>query len=89
MYGKVPQKETVYSSYVFGAVLSYIQAGQGAYTIEALAAACGLKPTHNFKRRVMQMVDRNIIMMSPAFGVNGRLIALFSLPEVIQEEMPF
>ena len=85
MYGKAPQKVTVYSEYVFSNVVSILGAGQGYYDIKALAAACGLKPTHNFKRRVMQLVDQGVIKARASLNANGGMIAFFSLPEVANQ----
>jgi len=86
MYGKAPAKVTIYSEYVFSNVVSILGSGGGDYDIKALAAACGLKPTHNFKRRVMQLVDQGVIKAHAARTANGGLIAVFSLPEVVSSE---
>lgn len=86
MYGKAPQRVTVYAEYVFSNIPTILGAGQGDYDMKGLAAACGLKATHNFKRRVMQLVDQGHIKMTPVFDANGGLTALFSLPEVDNQE---
>ena len=82
MYGKAPVKETIYSKFVFARVLNVLEQGRGVYDIKDLAFACGLKPTHNFSRRIMQLVDQHHIIMIATHNANGRLTAVFCLPEV-------
>jgi hypothetical protein len=90
MYGKVPRYDTVYFEYVKANVTSILGAGQGAYDMNELAAACGVKPTHNFKRRVMQMVELGIIKADVALTGRGSMKAVFMLPEVAKEsDYPF
>lgn len=90
MYGKVPHYDTVYFEFVKANVVSILGTGQGAYDMKELAAACGLKPTHNFKRRIMQLVELGIIKADVALTGRGSMKAVFTLPEVvIQQEFPF
>ena len=90
MFGKAPRKNTVYSEFVNANVPSMLGQGKGAYTIEELALALGLKPTHNFKRRVWDLAVRQVIAATPAFTENGRMITVYHLPEVVTEkEIPF
>jgi len=89
MYGKPAYKDTVYFEYVKANVLSILGTGKGAYDIKALAAACGLKPTHNFKRRVHQMIDLGLIVGVPALTANGGMYAVYMLPEVEPKDYPF
>lgn len=90
MYGKTPRYDTVYFEFVKANIPSILGTGQGVYDMQGLASACGLKATHNFKRRVMQLVELGIIRADVAFTENGGLKTVFSLPEVVtQEEYPF
>jgi hypothetical protein len=82
MYGKVPRYETVYFEFVKANVVSILGMGQGVYDMKELAAACGIKPTHNFKRRVMQLVELGIIKADVALTGRGSMKAVFMLPEV-------
>lgn len=85
MYGKTPRYDTVYFEFVKANVISILGAGQGYYDIKALAAACGLKPTHNFKRRIQQLVDLGLIVGIPAVSTRGGMYVLYTLPEVNSE----
>ena len=89
MNGIGGRRVTVYSSYVFSNVLSILGAGQGAYDINALAAACGLKPTHSFRSRVNDMVASGLIVAVPAYTEKGGMIAVYHLPVAETKEMPF
>lgn len=90
MYGKAPARQTVYSEFVSSRVKFLMGQGREMYDIKELAFACGLKPTHNFKRRIMQLVDQDIIRMTAAHTEKGRLTAVFHLPEVgFEEKLPF
>lgn len=88
MYGKAPTKTTMYSEFVKANVTTILGAGEGQYDIKALAAACGLKPTHNFKRRVLQLVDDGLVAIDLMRTEDGRYIAVYGRPEVDQE-LPF
>lgn len=85
MYGKAPSKETIYSLFVSSRVLVVLGEGRGVYDTKELAFACGLKPTHNFKRRIMQLVAQRLIRMTAAYTEKGRMTAVFTLPEVNPE----
>lgn len=81
---------TVYKEFVFSNVRSILGEQGGAYTINDLAVAVGLKPTNNFKRRVKQMVDEGLIHAYPAFSPRGGLMKIYtSLPEHETIEVPF
>jgi len=73
-----PRNNTVYSSFVFSNLPKLIGAGQGAYTINDLAAMVGLKPTKHFKRRVHQMVEQGLIVATPAFSPRGGLMLVYT-----------
>jgi len=89
MYGKTPRYDTVYFEFVKANVLSILGSGQGVYDMPALASACGLKPTHNFKRRIMQLVEIGLIRADVALTGKGSMKAVFMLPEVEKSEYPF
>jgi hypothetical protein len=86
MYGKTPYKDTVYFEYVKANVASMLGQGKVRYDLNQLAALIGLKPTHNFKRRVMQLVSLGVIAADVAYTENGSLKAVFKLPEVESKE---
>lgn len=69
---------TAYQEYVFSNVPQAARVGQGAYTYNELAEMVGLKPTHNFRRRVNELVKRNVLTLVPAFtprgGIENRFI---------------
>jgi hypothetical protein len=90
MYGKAPSKDTIYSEFVSARVRDVLGQGRGAYDIKELAFACGLKPTHNFKRRIMQLVAQHQVNMIATFTERGRITAVFCPPEVdCRGELPF
>lgn len=71
-------KETVYKEYVFSNVASIFSSGAGAYNYTELAAMVGLKPTHNFRKRVRQMVSEGLIASFAAFTPRGGIEARFT-----------
>lgn len=84
MNGIGQRRITVYSSYVFSNVMSILGTGQGAYDIKALAAACGLKPTHSFRSRLVDMVNSGLIVAIPAYTERGGMIAVYHLPVAVE-----
>jgi hypothetical protein len=88
MYGKTAYKDTVYFEYVKANVVSMLGQGKGAYDLKELAALIGLKPTHNFKRRLHQLVDLGVIAAEVAYTETGSMKAVFMLPEVVKEIQP-
>jgi len=89
MYGKTPYKDTVYFEYVKANIVSTLGQGKLIYDLKELAVLIGLKPTHNFKRRVMQLVELGVIVADVAYTEKGSLKAVFKLPEVEMTEIPF
>lgn len=73
-------RNSVYASYVFSNIVSSLSQGQGAYNVNDLAAAVGLKPTHNFRRRLKQMVEAGQLREELAFSPNNGTQAIYSLP---------
>lgn len=86
----LPRYTTAYAEYVFSNVLSILSDGAGAYDINTLAAKVGLKPTHNFKKRIRQMVAEGRLKSFAAFTPRGGLMLVYTLPEAPEVlEMPF
>lgn len=82
-------RTTAYGEYVFTNLASSVRSGAGLYNYDELAAMVGLKPTHNFRRRVRQMVAEGILQLVPAFTPRGGIEARFQTPTNEQKEMPF
>jgi len=82
MSSKLPSRDTVYAQFVYSNVLSTLAVGQGAYTVDELARMVGLKPTHNFRRRVKALVQSGQLKAEPVFSPSGGLMALYSLPVI-------
>lgn len=89
MYGKAAYKDTVYFQYVKANVVSMLGQGKAIYDLKELAAQIDLKPTHNFKRRIMQLVELGVIVADVAYTETGSLKAVFRLPEVKSGDIPF
>lgn len=70
---------TAYASYVFSNVLQFARVGQGMYSYDELARGVGLKPTHNFRRRINELVSDGSLVLCPAFtsrgGIENRFMA--------------
>jgi len=82
-------RDTVYKQYVFDRVGQVLQDTDRLYTYEDLASSAGLKPTHNFRKRVNQMVAEGLIKAHVVFSPRGGLKHMFSLPYDEQKESPF
>jgi len=86
----LPRNNTAYSEYVFSNVVSILGGGAGAYDIHALAEKVGLKPTHNFRKRIRQMVAEHRLAAFTAFTPRGGLMIVYTLPDItIPMELPF
>lgn len=72
-----PTRATAYQEYVFSNVASTVRAGQGIYNYSELAEMVGLKPTHNFRKRVKQMVAEGRLEAIAAFTPRGGIEARF------------
>lgn len=66
-----PSRQTAYAEYVFSNLPKAMRVGQGMYNYGELAEMVGLKPTQHFRRRVNELVKRNIINLVPAFTPRG------------------
>jgi len=82
-------KDTVYKQYVYERVGQVLSERWGAYDYIGLATLVGLKPTHNFRRRVREMVQAGLIKSVTAFTPRGGLTILFHHPTVEPTEIPF
>ena len=86
----IPRYNTAYAEYVFSNVVSILGGGAGAYDIHALADMVGLKPTHNFRKRIRQMVAEGRLMAHTAFTLRGGLMIVYTLPTTPElTEIPF
>jgi len=78
---------TPYAQYVFSNVLSFARVGQGMYSYDELASGVGLKPTHNFRRRVNEMVADGSLVLCPAFtprgGIENRFMIHITESEIV------
>lgn len=82
-------RDTVYKQYVFDRVGQALQQADGLYTYEDLAAMVGLKPTHNFRRRVREMVSEGRLKAHTVFSPRGGLKNMFSHPYNEPSEVAF
>lgn len=83
------KKNTVYKQYVFERVGQGLRAQGGAYTYDSLAEMVGLKPTHNFRQRVRDMVTEGILKAEAVFSPRGGLMNVFSIPTTEIKEDAF
>lgn len=77
---------TAYAQYVFTNVAKAARVGQGMYSYDELAEMVGLKPTHNFRRRIHEMVTDGILKLCPAFTPRGGIENRF-MYEITETEM--
>jgi len=89
MSSVVLARDTVYKQYVFERVGQAIQQTWKAYNYDELAVLVGLKPTHNFKRRVREMVQAGLLKSVTAFTPRGGLTILFHSMSIETTEIPF
>jgi len=82
-------KDTVYKQYVYERVGQVLSERWSAYDYNGLAELVGLKPTHNFRRRVREMAQAGLIKSVTAFTPRGGLTILFHAPTVEPSEIPF
>lgn len=82
-------KNTVYKQYVFDRVGQALNDHCAAYDMNSLASMVGLKPTHNFRKRVHEMVKEGLISATTVFSPRGGLMHVFFKPINETPEMPF
>lgn len=81
---------TAYAQYVFSNVKDNARLGQGMYSYDELAEMVGLKPTHNFRRRINEMVTDGILKLCPAFTPRGGIENRFMATTTVETtEIPF
>lgn len=81
---------TAYAQYVFTNVKEVARSGGGVYSYDELAALVGLKSTHNFRRRINEMVSDGTLVLLPAFTPRGGIENRFHCPTVNPiEVIPF
>jgi len=83
-------RTTAYATYVFSNLPPTVKSGGGLYNYEELAAMVGLKPTHNFRKRVKDLVAAGVLEFHAAFTPLGGIEARYSTVEVqAPKETPF
>jgi hypothetical protein len=82
-------KNTVYKQYVFDRVGQALRENVGLYNYESLARMVGLKPTHNFRRRVLEMVREGLIEVETVFSPRGGLMNMFTAKVHLEGDYPF
>ena len=81
---------TPYAQYVFSNIEEFARVGQGMYSYDELASAVGLKPTHNFRKRINEMVADGKLKLCPAFTPRGGIENRFMItPTTETTEIPF
>lgn len=90
MSTQTPARNTAYAEYVFANLPSIVRSGGGLYTYTDLASMVGLKPTHNFRKRVKQMVAVGLLFACAAFTPRGGIEARFTTSgEDCEKELTF
>ena len=83
-------RTTAYASYVFSNLPARVLEGQGLYNYQELAAMVGLKPTHNFRKRVRDLVAGGTLQAIAAFTPRGGIETRFqAVTETTVVEIPF
>jgi hypothetical protein len=82
-------RDTVYKQYVRDRVGQGLKDNPQLYNYDDLAEMVGLKPTHNFKRRIREMVSEGLLKAHVVFSRRGGLTHMFSTPNYEQTELPF
>lgn len=84
-----PKRETAYALYVNSNLPFRMAEGQGLYNYKELAELVGLKPTHNFRRRVHHLASTGIINIEAVFTPRGGIENRFSTTKERLQEIPF
>jgi len=83
-------RQTAYKEFVFSAIPHAVRDGAGLYNYQELAGLVGLKPTHNFRKRVRQLVAEGRLELIATFTPRGGIEARFKqAAEPLQMEFPF
>jgi len=71
-------RNTAYAEYVFTNLTSIVSSRVGLYSYSELAELVGLKPTHNFRKRVRQMTSEGTLQAVPTFTPRGGIELRFT-----------
>lgn len=80
---------TPYAEFVYSNVAQAARVGQGAYNYKELAEMVGLKPTQHFKRRVNDLVKKNVFKIVPSFTPRGGIENRFQFDVTDMGDLPF
>ena len=89
MSSQLPIRQTAYAEYVNSNLTLLVAERGGAYTYKELAEMVGLKPTHNFRRRVKSLVASGSLLQNAVFTPRGGIEARFSTTDTKKEGFPF
>jgi len=85
-----PRNNTAYAVYVKTNVIHTVASRVGLYNYKELAEMVGLKPTHNFRRRIGQLVAEGYLVCVATFTPRGGIENRFTTPTNEQTtEIPF
>lgn len=82
-------RTTAYELYVKTNLVEHVRSGGGAYNYSELASMVGLKPTHNFRHRVNQLVESGVFKVVATFTPRGGIENRFMIDITEMEGMPF
>lgn len=83
-------RTTAYSQYVFSNLPPTVKSRVGLYNYFELAELVGLKPTHNFRKRVRQLVSEGLLVATACFTPAGGIETRFTSPtDENTKEIPF
>lgn len=89
MSSQLPIRQTAYAEYVNSNLTLLVAERGGLYTYQELAEMVGLKPTHNFRRRVKALVAAGTLKAHSVFTPRGGIEVRFAMPEGYTTEIPF
>jgi len=89
MSPQLPIRQTAYAEYVNSNLTLLVRERGGLYNYLELAEMVGLKPTHNFRRRVKALVAVGTLKSHSVFTPRGGIEVRFSAPEGYLTEIPF
>jgi len=85
-----PRNNTAYAEYVKTNIMRTVADRVGAYNYKELAEMVGLKPTHNFRRRIGQLVAEGYLVCVATFTPRGGIENRFTTPTTYETtEIPF
>jgi len=89
MSSQLPIRQTAYAEYVNSNLPFTVRERGGLYTYSELAEMVGLKPTHNFRKRVKALVASEALKAHSVFTPRGGIEVRFAAPEGYTTELPF